>query len=400
MGLKVTINTQKKRANGSCPIRLYIYRNGKHAYYPVKDCYCLPGDFKKERVKESHPNHNILNSKIISVFNQFERLILHNPSAGTDEIIRMYEGGVYESTSLFQFIQAFIADCKSGKIKRSVSRQKHYKTTLNLLEEFNPNLNFNSINKDFYDSFMQYMRVTKGHKENTIGLRINVLKTFLNEAIDRNIYKGDEHRKKYFIAPEEEVDAIYLTENELEHIINVDLSRHPHLEKERDRFIVATYLLLRYSDSIKIEKEMFFEQHVDGENRTFFRQKAEKVKKVVIIPVKKIVKTILEKNNYEMNFDTNFESNWKVKVIGQLASKKCHSLQEKIIMNGQTDFKYEFISTHTARRSGATNLWLSGIDEHSLCQFGGWKKKENMLKYIRASQLENAMRHANHESFR
>jgi integrase len=52
--------------------------------------------------------------------------------------------------------------------------------------------------------------------------------------------------------------------------------------------------------------------------------------------------------------------------------------------------KYDLITTHTARRSFATNLFLSGFPAISIMKITGHKTEKSFMKYIKISQEENA----------
>jgi Phage integrase family. len=106
------------------------------------------------------------------------------------------------------------------------------------------------------------------------------------------------------------------------------------------------------------------------------------------------VRETLERYDYSIPTDTNQESNWKIKEIGRLAG-----ITNVISINGETGPKYQFISTHTARRSGATNLYIAGVSSKIIMALGGWKKEVNMLKYIRVTNLETAISIADHPHF-
>lgn len=403
MGLRVNINTYRPQPDGKCPIRLYLTRNGKQAYYPVKSgadqVYCDPKHFDGSRVKKSHPNANIINGRIAESYNRFEQLMLSNPAASVGELISLYEGKSSSNTTLFGFIDNFINECKEGKIKRDNKTIIRYGTSINHLKAFNPKLDFGNINKQFYDEFTNHCRNLKDKKgktyrlhENTIGGIIKHLKVFLNEANERGVTNTQEHKKKYFKTIEIDTDAIYLDEKEIDKIINFDTKDHPHLQAEKDRFIVSYYLLFRWSDSIKIEKSMIFKE----KGIEYIQKRWEKAPyNEVRIPIKPIVKKILVKNNYTFKKDTAQEANWKIKEICRLAK-----INQKVHLNGLTGPKHEFVSSHVCRRSAATNLYLSGVSPKFIMDLGGWKSVQVFMKYIRVTKIETARAMANHPFYK
>ncbi len=58
--------------------------------------------------------------------------------------------------------------------------------------------------------------------------------------------------------------------------------------------------------------------------------------------------------------------------------------------------KADLIKTHTARRSGCTNMYLAGIPVIDIMKISGHKTEREFLKYIRIGKEETAMNLANH----
>lgn len=401
MGLQVRLWTRSK-SDGSYPVTIYISAQGKHTYYTIKGVSCKTNEFdnKTGRIKRTRINWQSMNSTIASTYNRFEKIMLDYPDANISKIVDMYEVGAspLADGKLIPFAEHFVEQCKSGEIKRAVNTYKQYTTVINHLKDFNPDIRFTDINKNFYNTFTSLLRNDYKHKENTIGGTIKIIKVFLNEANERGICNVMEHKKKYFLAIQEETDAIYLTEDELSKMIEIDLYSNQRLAEERDRFIAATYLLLRWSDSIRAGRVNFFEE--DG--TTYFRQRHQKTNNEVVVPIKPIVKQIFERNNYVLHFVSAQKSNERLRDLGKLLAETYpkSGYNESVSVNGEIKKKFELITTHTARRSGATNAYLSGLDKKALMDFGGWTTENHMLKYIRVSKLETAKLMADHSFFR
>ncbi len=52
--------------------------------------------------------------------------------------------------------------------------------------------------------------------------------------------------------------------------------------------------------------------------------------------------------------------------------------------------KYELITSHTARRSFATNLYRRGIPSTQLMMLTGHKTEDSFMKYIKVTAEDNA----------
>jgi integrase len=61
--------------------------------------------------------------------------------------------------------------------------------------------------------------------------------------------------------------------------------------------------------------------------------------------------------------------------------------------------KWELITTHTARRSFATNAFLAGVPTINIMKITGHKSESVFLKYIKISTEQNALMLLNHPHF-
>ncbi|MCB0564519.1 MAG: hypothetical protein KDD01_09115, partial [Phaeodactylibacter sp.] len=50
-------------------------------------------------------------------------------------------------------------------------------------------------------------------------------------------------------------NKIYFNQEEIGLLANLNLAAQPHLEKERDRFLIAYYFLLRFSDVQRLSRK-------------------------------------------------------------------------------------------------------------------------------------------------
>ena len=69
------------------------------------------------------------------------------------------------------------------------------------------------------------------------------------------------------------------------------------------------------------------------------------------------------------------------------------------IRRSATYFKWELITTHTARRSFATNAYLGNVPSISIMKITGHRTEKSFLKYIKISQEDNANKLLSHPFF-
>jgi len=283
---------------------------------------------------------------------------------------------------------------------RSPGTKKQLRQAIRNLKEFKQaskrSLHLDSIDLDFYDSFIDFL-IKKNYGKNSIGTLIKNVKVFMNEAVDRKLTTNLQFRNKRFKTVEEPTETIYLTEKEIKRLYELDLSSNSRLNKVRDLFIIGCYTGLRFSDLVSLRKENI--------NRAgdVVKITTKKTGEVVIIPLKGYVREILKK--YEGTAPepiSNQKMNEYLKELGQLAE-----LEEDIIITqtkggkrqSETFKKWELITTHTARRSFATNAYLLNVPTISIMKITGHRTEKSFLKYIKISQEDNANKLINHPFF-
>jgi len=309
---------------------------------------------------------------------------------------------------LFTFIQKVIDDSLSGERttddgkKISYSTAKVYKTALNHLKRFQEvyhrKIDFDTVDLDFYDDFVNFFN-GDNYATNTIGNQIKNLKMFMRAALEKKLHTNIDFQNRKFKKLAEQTDSIYLNDDEILEIYKLDLSGNPSREKTRDLFLVGCYTGLRFSDYHQITPE-----HIKKNSKgTFLQVKTHKTGELVVIPMNWVLEELTEK--YKGHFPkgfTNEELNRELKEIGKEAE-----IKEKVSLSktkgglrvDTTDFKYDLITTHTARRSFATNMYLAGIPTISIMKITGHRTEKSFLQYIKISQEDNAYKLLEHPYF-
>ncbi|PZR21808.1 MAG: hypothetical protein DI539_07195 [Flavobacterium psychrophilum] len=289
----------------------------------------------------------------------------------------------------WEFVEEYL---REAKVKLNPNTLRCYNNIINNLKGFEAfektTLNWSSFNLSFYYKFFDYYTGYKGLGNNGFGKVIKVLKSILNSATERGLNTYMSYKSKDFKALREDVYNIYLSEEELARVKNLDLSYSKKLTHVRDLFIIACYTGLRFSDFSKLAPENIIEDRI--------KIRTQKTGTDVIIPVLPDVIEIIEK--YEGKLPKaycNQKMNEYLKVIMQIAGfdeviQKSYTSGNKTIK--QTFRKWEMISTHTARRSFATNMFKRGIPSPMIMQLTGHSTEKSFMTYIKISKEENAMR--------
>ncbi len=283
--------------------------------------------------------------------------------------------------SLLSFFEIFQQRYKN---KISPGHLQQYTSLKKQLEAFQTkkefHIDFSTIGKDFYIQFTDYLKAI-GLKPNSIGSYIKKLKRLMNEAVEDKLTTNQDHHKRDFKIISEDVDTVYLNENEIKALYEMPIELQSQ-RNIRDIFVINCYTGLRHSDWSKVSNE-----HIH-EGNLYIR--TQKTNEPVILPIKPLVWEILKRYG-TLQVPHIRQTNDAMKLIGQ----KAH---DEKISKGDLK-KWLVIRTHTARRSFATNAYLAGIPMRDIMQITGHRTTESFLRYIRVTKLETAQKLKDHPFF-
>ncbi|MDO9339333.1 MAG: tyrosine-type recombinase/integrase [Bacteroidales bacterium] len=290
----------------------------------------------------------------------------------------------------FNKFQGIEEEEEEGKKKRKQKPEKWPK------QLYKP-LNYNDITIDFYNDFVQFF-YSRNCGANYIGKHIKSLKTIMRQAREEGLHNNMEIERKSFKAISEPVENIYLNEAELKSIFELDLSDNPLLQVARDVFLTGCYLAQRYSDYSKIRISNI--RTIEGKKVIDLIQ--QKTGERVVIPIRHELEIILKRYDYTLPKTFEQKINDRIKDIGKLAGiTEVINYEENRggLRVKKSVKKYQLIKTHTARRSGCTNLYLAGIPLIDIMKLSGHKTPKEFLKYIKTGKDETALNLASHPYF-
>ncbi len=300
---------------------------------------------------------------------------------------------------LLPYIDDFIA--RSNK-KRNT--KKNYTTTRNHIEAFQTikgrKFKLADVDLRFYEEWERYFIEHKKAKAvNTFGTNTKNLIVFLGDAENHGLTVNQDYKKKQFRIVSEEVEAVYLPIPEVIKIYDLDFSENPRLDRVRDLFLIGCFTGLRFSDYSQITKDHLSEE----EGKMLLSVKTVKTGIEVVIPMNPLVIKIFEKYNWVMpRIPSNQKTNVYLKEIAREAKLKekipVHRTEGNLRVENSIE-KSELISTHTARRTFATNAFLAGVPVLSIMKITGHTTETSFMKYIRMSAKDNAIKMADHPFF-
>jgi integrase len=294
--------------------------------------------------------------------------------------------------TFYKLIDRFIrGEIKHKGQEKSNNTLKTYKTTLGHLKEFEHSkrypIDYNSITLDFLYKFISFLRA-KRLSQNAIAKDIQIIKTFMKKGVTLQETTNTWHQHEDFCVSREETDAVYLTENEIIHLYNYDLSNSKKLESVRDLFVFGCFVGLRYSDYSTVKPVNIVK--VEGEY--YIKLITQKTKDLVIIPCNPIVLKIFDKYSENANRLPRSISNQKFNDAIKDACKLAGLHEVGRLSTTPSKELYNCVSSHTARRSFATNLYLEGFPVIDLMKITGHKTEKAFMRYIRVTKLDAAKR--------
>ena len=253
----------------------------------------------------------------------------------------------------------------------------------------------------FYYEYTAYLK-SKNYSVNSIGKCIKELKTMLRSAESEGYNVNPRYKDKKFKGVRIDVDSIYLTKDELHKIMKADISMYGvgH-QQARDIFMVGVWTAQRVSDYNYISKENIkrhsITKTINGSliSKEFMTIEIHQRKTgcKVSIPISSELHKILKRYNYELPHLEEQVINRYMKDICKLAG-----LNELIeiqstkggILKKEFKHKWELVHTHTARRTGATLMYLAGMDYYDIMRITGHTSPTMLKKYIKVDSLEVA----------
>ena len=294
-----------------------------------------------------------------------------------------------------------------GTIKAIKTTTKQFKA---FETEAKKHYDFDDIDMQFYHAFMAYLK-KREYNINSAGKIIKQLKAIMSAAEADGYHHNTIYRNPKFKGNRVDVDSIYLTKEELDAMMAADLSGlEPAAELASDIFMVGVWTAQRVSDynnitrdAIHTTKKHWIEEVPDpknpGETVPTIRTKEityidiiqQKTGAKVSIPCRKELLEILEKYDYQL---PRLEDQTINRLLKQVAEKA--GLTEPVLIEStkggvkkqESIPKYKLVMSHTARRTGATLMYLAGIEAYDIIKITGHGDIDILKKYIKADHLD------------
>ena len=227
--------------------------------------------------------------------------------------------------------------------------------------------------------------------QNTVSSLMSKIFTSFN-AMKRDGYIVNEGYKDFRLKMEP-ILTVYLTSEEIKKLYQLKLGYRNAVI--RDLFVIGCYTGMRYSD--------YSDLSLSNVRGNVITRKTQKTGSVVEIPIHPVVREIVDKyKGFPPYTDTQQNFNAQIKRICKRAG-----ITDKVYIERTRGGKiermsvprYKMVSSHTARRSFATNAYIAGIPAARIMLLTGHSTEDAFFRYIRIGRSENAKTLAEHPFF-
>ncbi len=290
----------------------------------------------------------------------------------------------------------FVFTTTTRKARRmGPSYMSNYKTVIYHLKRFSElysaNIYTNSVNEDFLDDFIVYLE--------SEGLRVTYIKNIIS-LVKAMVRKAGAYG--YAVDPtyddvvidDEDAFSVYLSMNEITRVYFFKGLTHKQ-QRIRDLFVIGCMTALRYSDYSTLTKRDFRGDYIDKVTK--------KTSKRVVLPIHDYVREIYDKYEGEVASGlTNQHFNRYIKKIMKLVGINepiTYSYTKGGELHTETKEKWELVTSHTARRSAATNMYLTGrMKTFEIMALTGHTTEKSFFRYIKLTG-EDLSKHIASDNF-
>lgn len=297
------VSPSSARKDGTAPINVTITLNRQRASFSSnKKVNPKDWDSTRQRVRGSNETSKLINESLLQIRNKIYKKEIELLERGyilTADLLRdAYQDKVdaIQSKTFIQIYNDFL--CSQSKVvgkEISDATYYHYTRTLILLKEYmntkykRDDMFLLELNYSFIADFDIFLKTEYKQKKNTTVKYLRCLKRVINMALANRYLQVDPFLN--YKVERENVEKVFLTEEELRAIINKDFS-FPRLERVRDIFIFSCFTGLSYGDVKTLDESHFVK---DKEGRVWIKKHRVKTGVLSRIPLLPIPKLILEK---------------------------------------------------------------------------------------------------------
>ena len=338
------VYNRKKQLNkqGTALVQVEALLNQRKVYFRT-NLYLKPEHWNSRNAQvDNHPQAHDLNSMLFEFVLHLQAIELSLWKRGIPVTLSLLKDAIKKDKPVNVTFPVF-ARIYVQESDRKRSTKENLMTTITVLQEFRPGLDFKDITYTFLKEFEVHLK-EKGNSVNTIAKHLRQLRTLVNEAINQGYIPSDAYPFRKYKIKQEKGRKEFLTPDELKRLENLDVDKK--LRHVLDAFLFCCYTGLRYSDFCQLTPENII--RVNGKRWLYF--KSVKTDVEIRLPLHLLFEgkalAVLERYDIVTDFakiGPNSEANKYLVQLAALARIRKH------------------ITYHTARHTCATLLVHQGV---------------------------------------
>ena len=319
------VYNRKKQLNKqeTALVQVEALLNQRKVYFKT-NIYLKPEHWDKQTSQVcNHPQANDLNTMLFEFILHLQAIELSLWKRGIPVTLSLLKDAIKKDKPVNVTFPVF-AKIYVQESDRKRSTKENLMTTITVLQEFRPGLDFKDITYTFLKEFEAYLR-EKGNSVNTIAKHLRQLRTLVNEAINQGYIHADAYPFRKYKIKQERGRHEFLTPDELRKLENLNVE-DKKLRHVLDAFLFCCYVGLRFSDFCQLTASNFIK--INGKKWLHF--KSIKTGVEIRLPLHLLFEgkalAILDRYNIEdfSNFGSNSEVNKCLVQIASLARIKKH----------------------------------------------------------------------------
>ena len=338
------VYNRKKQLNkqGTALVQVEALLNQRKIYFKT-NVYLRPEHWDKRTAQVcNHPQANDLNAMLFEFIIHLQAIELALWKRGVPATLSLLKDAMRKNRPVNVTFPVFAKEYVQHSDRRQ-STKENLITTINVLQEFRPGLDFKDITYTFLKDFEVYLR-EKGNGINTVAKHLRQLRTLVNEAINQGYIHADAYPFRKFKIKQEKGRHEFLTPDELKKLENLEVSDRK-LRHVLDAFLFCCYVGLRYSDFCQLTPANFI--RVNGKKWLHFKSVKTGIELRLPLHLLFEGKALAILDRYDItefaNLGSNSETNKVLAVLTGMARIKKH------------------VTYHTARHTCATLLIHQGV---------------------------------------
>lgn len=385
-------------------ILLYFHYQGKRLKYTTGEKVCPDGwDFTRQRAISSrkypqgvdiNETLNKLENLTVSIYRSTNLGEIEPKEFSKELDIRMGYARREEGKAAPTLL-TFTQDWVTKYSEQNPTKRSTWKTlflTLKQLKDYASDkgvkLEFSEIDNEFLSDLIAWLYAPpRVYSRNYVAFVVKRLKMFMQKAYEQGLH--DNRVYLSFKYTEIDSDEISLSFEEINAIAKLDLSANGRYELARDVFLVGCFTGQRFSDYSRIKPEHIVHEGGIKVISIVTKKTGSRVK----IPLFPILEKILKKYNFKVPKIREDEYRPDIKEVCKLAGITENILIKENRGNQEREEevpKYSKVTTHTPRRSFASNFILAKIPIHLVMAILGHKTEAETRKYARISESQAA----------